>query len=186
MFNHNKVSPIRKYMRSRNAHNIVNVIGKQYPRAWEAVRSSWSVVDSSSEGVVHCSMISKVYSGVDLERLIHSTAGKEEFTITDNILIADKTCNVVEILWHFDSDKRVDVIHDNLISIVSETSGTILLMEVNANVRKDFSVWKGAHEVFGYSCISKLKNKIEDVFTVKVILHADCENVEVSTRFYFA
>ena len=167
MFNHNRHTPTRKYMRSRQAHNVVHVTTSTYATKWDDVRHSWRV-DASEQGAVR--MYSTVYQGVELCRSIKWIDGLDGFEVTDEITVLDGRSHDVDVLWHLDSNKLLELDSENNFMVKSALTGQVLSMDIIDEQRFETVCWTGESIAHGLSVISRKKNQLEDTTTIKIKL----------------
>lgn len=185
MYNHNRAAPIRKYMRSRSAHNVVHIANKKYPTKWDLVRDSWNLDFTENSDVLTSVLTSNIYQDIELRRQIDCVLGVENFEVTDTITLPENASEKVEIFWHFDSNKFLEIIDANKILVRSNQSAHCMLVEIESNTNIEIVYWKGQHPVNGMSVISRTKNKSDDTYTVKLILNNVSGICNVVTKFRF-
>jgi hypothetical protein len=185
MFNHNRSSPVRKYMRSRQAHNVVHVTTASYASVWQEVKESWHLEAECASEPMFSVLHSNVYQGVELSRRISWEDGNDSFQVIDEIKVREDDTHDVEIIWHFDSNKSLIVENDNSFIIHSEDSQNKLRLSVTHDQEFEYAVWKGTSPQHGMSLVSKKKNVVEDSLTLKIIFRQVSGNRRVQFGFSF-
>lgn len=185
MFNHNRSSPVRKYMRSRQAHNVVNILTVPYASDWQEVKTSWHLDAGGTSERMFSALHSKVYKGVELCRTIYWEDGKDGFQVIDDIGVQEGDVHDVEVIWHFDSNKSITVENENTFIIHSSGSQNKLRLSLIHEQAFEYVSWKGNSPQHGMSHVSRKKNIVEDSLTLKMVFRKVSGNKKVEFIFSF-
>ena len=157
MYNYNKNDIIRKYVRSKMAHNVVVVDGVQY-KPWESIKSEWALtekcLDSGKQAIDFC------FSGFD--HVIKSRRVKFDgpsIEVNDIVRISDGNSRPVRVLWHIDADKQIIALNHSEIEIRSTKTRRNLKLKIHSNLQFRISVKSGVSGQRVFSVTSDIANK---------------------------
>lgn len=151
--NYMENSPERIYMRSREAHNVPEVIGASYKNSYRSIFSSWNMENNSySQFNPKVSAINNCYENIALKRTLSIDFEKIEFSIKDFFENLQKLNNTIIFNFHVPIDKKI-IFHKEYISIVGKTK--ILNMEIYSDKNFFFYLNTGRDKDNIYSITSK-------------------------------
>lgn len=168
MYNYNKNDPIRKYVRSREAHNVVVVDGAVY-RKWDEIRSSWVLNEGRS--VTGAGVVDFSFAGMqDLLTNRRIEFDGTEIKVRDTVRCLDARSRAAKVLWHVGQDKQVLVDDDRKgVTIRSRTSKRRMRIGVAANCNLDITVRSGVTNGVVNAVSSELANKFVPARVIEFI-----------------
>lgn len=184
MYNYNKNDPIRKYVRSRQAHNVVVVDGAVY-RKWDEIRSSWVL----HEGRSATGAEAVDFSFAGMQDLL--TNRRVEFdgaaiNVRDTVRCLDARPRTAKVLWHVGQDKQVLVDDEGMgVTVRSRTSKRCMRIVAAADCAFDIAVRSGVTNGVVNAVSSDLVNK----FVPARVIEFTCRPVaaaNIETRISFA
>ncbi|MFE0838844.1 heparinase II/III domain-containing protein [Achromobacter insolitus] len=160
MYNYNQNDPIRKYVRSRYAHNIVVVDGTLYKKDWQELKNSWTLLDERLTGSNNQTTFTfHGLVGVSTERTTQFEP--KRITVKDTIVSTDGEARVARTLWHVDDRKTVEVIDSNRVLVRSrKTSGSMMISSQGATV-ENIVIRRGISGARVHSITSDNANRYE-------------------------
>ncbi|HBM16695.1 MAG TPA: hypothetical protein DD381_10195 [Lentisphaeria bacterium] len=168
LYNHNLSSPIRNYMRSRFAHNIVH-FGNNNDGSSHSYRKvkKTSIVQSvlteyvDKQDSIFINLKFCNYPKAIITRSVKFDKEKKIVTVTDDINASRWKYKKAYILWHFDSNKTISAIDYNKILATSSDTGNICQIRIESknDLKTNVKFGKNGSEIF--SLISKIKDKFE-------------------------
>ncbi len=183
MYNYNNSDPVRRYMRSRRAHNVAIVDGAKYV-PWQSLKSSWNLRDDSS---IHPDGSPKVVSfsflGFESLSLLRRVAfSGESIRVMDRVRSLDGVSRKSRLIWHFDKSKIIQIVDSKCILIKSSISD--ICMKMTFDLDTEISVSSGLIGSRVASVVSEVANKFTESQIVEVILPISA-SIEVSTQIDF-
>lgn len=176
MFGYEKDSPIRQYMRSRAAHNVVVL-----DRPLEEIRSAdpkavWAVLASSDDpGAPFVTLRSSAYPGALLERRVSLTR-RRTVRVEDTISVLDGRPVTAQLLWHVPADKTVEVLGPAEVLVRSTRTARVMRLCVRGDLPDNVKVRAGVNQGRVWSVVSHAANEHQAsqviVFTVSGRQHA--------------
>ena len=129
-YNYAERTPERRYMRSREAHNVPIISpDAEYVPHFEDRFKSWTISDwNDSDDAPFVKMDFSVMEKVRHSRTVRYFPKEERIHIEDDFFCTDGLEREVTLLWHTPADKRIDIADGRSASIASRR-GTKLLLE---------------------------------------------------------
>ncbi|PQZ64940.1 hypothetical protein CQ050_18030 [Achromobacter sp. MYb9] len=158
MYNYNHGDPIRKYVRSRFAHNVAILDGTAYKKNWPELKNSWTLIDERLTGTNNQStMTFHGLVGASTERTTQFEPRR--LTVTDSLVCLDGTPRTARMLWHVDNQKDIEVIDKSTVRVRSRKSGTIMTITTTGDTLGTISVRGGISGTKVVSVSSDRANK---------------------------
>lgn len=182
LYNYSGKDPIRRYMRSRAAHNIPLVSDAGYDADFEHRLSAWEVTaydESSSSPFIDMTL--NVLPQVAHKRRVALNAVQQELTVVERFHCNDAQPREVILQWHFPQDKKISLQGNR--AIISSVTGSQLLMEIQGAQPDSLSVVSGWKEERVFSAFSTKANQLESSQLLRVVF-APSSSLEVTTRFH--
>lgn len=173
MYNYNKSDPIRRYVRSRDAHNVAIVDGARY-KPWEEIKNGWWLVDERP----HTGEQALTFSFSGFEDLVmnrHIAFEHAFIRVRDIIRSTDGQARGVKLLWHVDAHKNIETVGTQ-VRVTSKLSNRCMLMDFKSDVPLNISVKCGVAGSKVYSVVSTLANKYVASQVIEIGLPAQTEN----------
>lgn len=172
LYNYINADPIRKYMRSRHAHNVPIISNSQYDRDFKHRVHNWQLSSTEDNHKLRIEAAHQVLSGVDCKRSIifeNHTSNKElfDFCIEDTIKSLDKKNRDIALYWHIPRDKSISIEDDKSITISSITSQYLLKLSLSEAADKVYVI-QGIQDKKVSSCVSKKFGVIEDSYCLAI------------------
>lgn len=181
LYNYIAKDPVRKYMRSRAAHNVPLISNTSYSSDFEHRLSSWSVTGfSEAVSQPYVNMKIEVLSQVVHERRVTFDARTKIVGVEDKITANDDQVRNITFQWHFPKDKAISL-EDGQVVVTSAT-GNRLRIQFEGDTPNAFSVAKGRKEDRVFSCISYKANLVEPSQVLRVLFE---ERAVVAVTTYF-
>lgn len=124
--------PLRRYMRSKWAHNVPVVHGPAARRwSWEAPHAVLPIKRLSSQavGVTAVRGMSHTYPGHVAMRDLQVNAQEREFTVTDSLIQTQKPVRKRYLsLWHVPADKDIEI-EGQTVRVHSRQSGQVMIID---------------------------------------------------------
>ncbi len=184
LYNYSGKDPVRRYMRSRAAHNIPLVSEADYAAEFEHRLSAWEVTaydDSSSFPFVEMAL--NVLPQVEHQRRVALNTAQHELSVVDRFHCDDAQPREVILQWHFPQDKQISIQGNR--AIISSATGSQLLMEIQGAQPDSLSVVKGWKGERVFSAFSAKANQFESSQLLRVVF-APSNALEVTTRFHLS
>lgn len=184
LYNYDNSDPVRRYMRSRSAHNIPLVSHAGYAKEFEHRLRAWRVTDFAEDPLYpFVEMIIEVMEPVVHRRRVSFDAKTAVVEILDDISAKDDELRNITLQWHFPQDKKL-VVKDNRVLIHSPL-GNSLRIEFEGDSPDRLSVVSGRKGDRVLSCISYKANQVEPSQLLKVLFQGR-RALNVVTRFAFS
>jgi hypothetical protein len=182
MFNYDKTSPIRLYMRSRQAHNTT-VLNRPLadPRS-RTPKDSWHVLaHSEADAAPFVEASSRAYAGADIVRRV-SLRGGRAFQVDDTIVATDGSPVDASFLWHVPADKRVEILGAAEVLVHSGTSRQAMRIRVHGDLLDQVECRSGTTKAQVWSVVSRLANTQE---ASQVLVFTANRRSRIGVRFEF-
>ncbi|MGY1425769.1 heparinase II/III domain-containing protein [Lysobacter sp. A289] len=130
-YNYAEQDPLRKYMRSKWAHNVPVAPGRAADKwEWTAPHAVLPILRLPSiPGVGSVRGVSHSYPGHVAMRDLHVNPGAREFTVVDSLVQSGKPVRRNYLsLWHVPGDKKIRIA-DQQVTLESEASGKRLVID---------------------------------------------------------
>lgn len=181
LYNYNNSDAVRKYMRSRVAHNVPLVTYAAYDKSFDHRLHAWSVTSySEAEKNPYVDMALGVLVPVVHNRRVEFDADQKVVVVMDSISSNDHQRRTVTFQWHFPADKNIVVEGDGV--IITSQTGNKLLIDFEGERPDQVSVVGGVKGDRVYSCISYVANKYESSQCLRVVF-LERASLLISTRF---
>jgi len=184
LYNYSGKDSVRRYMRSRAAHNIPLVSDADYDADFGHRLSAWEVTafdDSPSFPFVEMAL--NVLPQVDHQRRVGLKAAQHELSVVDRFHCDDTQPREVTLQWHFPQDKQISIQGNR--AIISSATGSQLLMEIQGAQPDSLSVVKGWKGERVFSAFSVKANQLESSQLLRVV-YTLSNSLEVTTRFHLS
>lgn len=184
MFNYDSQSPIRQYMQSREAHNVVIVNGPLSEVGRSNPRKTWTVLASSEDSVQpFMSTRNEAYSDIVLDRRV-SLQGDRRFSVEDMIWLKEGSPIDVTLLWHVPGDKQVEVLSPTEVRVRSGHTRCAMRMRVRGEIPDTVAVKAGIEAGKVWSVVSTVANAFQPS-QVLVFAFAGRRHANIRTEFCF-
>ena len=185
MYNHNNTDSIRKYMRSRLAHNVPLISNTKYDSDFSHRVNNWEVIDfSEDENNPNVKIKLKVLENVIHNRNINLHTQDKVINIDDIFEFEDNQSRDITLQWHIPVDKTITISESlNQVSIVSKTGNTLIL-DIIGDTPDKIYIQKGINKDKVISVVSHISNSYVDSQVLK-ILFAKKSLLKVSSKFTF-
>ncbi len=168
LYNYVNNDPVRKYMRSRLAHNVPIIENTRYSESFENRLASWKVLSSSEdEHKPYVSMQIGVLDGISQVRKVLFDKAATSLQVVDTIQSDDIFERNYTLLWHVPSDKKINI-DDGLISI-SAQDGKRMEISFRGDAPDNISFATGIRKDRVLSCISYKANSYESSQIIRVL-----------------
>nr|WP_248287567.1 MULTISPECIES: heparinase II/III family protein [Chromohalobacter] len=183
LYNYINKDPVRKYMRSRLAHNVPMISHASYDKEFEHRLNAWEVThyDDNPPKPYVCMRIG-VMAPVLHERRVDFDSFAKLVKVSDNFEGNDEKLRNVTLQWHFPKDKKI-IVEDGRVQVVSPV-GNRLYIEFEGAVPDNISVVKGVKGERVFSCFSYKANTFEPSQSLRV-LFKERAVLKVATVFEF-
>jgi len=183
LYNYISKDPVRKYMRTRAAHNVPMISHASYDKEFEHRLRSWKVIASSEAlSIPSLSMKLDVLPPVSHERRVDFDGESKVVEVRDQVTAVDDQLRNITLQWHFPIDKTI-IIEGNQV-VVTSLTGNQLRIGFRGETPDSLSVVKGQREGRVFSCISYTASQVEPSQLLRVYFK-DRVGLEVITRFTF-
>lgn len=162
LFNYNEASPVRQYMRSRDAHNVLLVEDRQAldPRSREP-RAAWKVLAHSDNAALpYLQMRHDLYPGIEQLRQV-SLSRRRCLRVEDIAVSTDGAPFDAAVLWHVPLDKQVSLVSASEVLVSSKRSGRVMRIRVQGDLPDNVEVHRGIVRGRVRSVVSKAANSQE-------------------------
>lgn len=169
LYNYNQTDVVRKYMRSRQAHNVALISNASYSKDFEHRMKNWRIsAFDDSDDFPFVEMDLQVLKPVRQLRRVSFNRKKVMLTVTDDFFMQDDLARDVTLLWHVPLDKRINVLIDGSVRIMSK-SGNCLLLNVAGEKPDSVVVRKGIIGDRVLSCVSTKTNQYHDSQVIQLL-----------------
>ncbi|WP_167470101.1 heparinase II/III family protein [Vreelandella andesensis] len=184
LYNYSGKDPVRRYMRSRSAHNIPLVSDAGYDADFEHRLSAWEVTTfDDSPSLPFVEMALNVLPQVAHKRRVALDSALHELSVVDQFHCNDGQPREVILQWHFPQDKQISIQGNR--AIISSATGSQLLMDIQGAQPDSLSVVKGRQGERVFSAFSAKANQFESSQLLRVVF-APSSALEVTSRFHLA
>lgn len=162
LFNYNEASPVRQYMRSRNAHNVLLIEDRQPldSRSREP-RAAWKVLAHSDNAAQpYLQMRHELYPGIEQLRQV-SLSRRRCLRVEDIAVSTDGTPFDAAVLWHVPLDKQVHLTGPGEVLVSSKRSGRVMRIRVQGDLPDNVELHRGVVRGRIRSVVSKAANSQE-------------------------
>lgn len=182
MFNYEPKSPIRKYMRSRAAHNVVMVTQTNTVRDSNNLRSAWRTLSWSDDPLdAHFEAECLMYEHVRLVRRVQLTGN--ELRVSDQVSMTDGVARDVILAWHIPQDKSVQVFEGGQVDVTSR-SGRSMVVRMSGDPIDQCIVRSGEKDGTVISVVSVAANQYQPSKLLRVVA-AKRTSFSLQTTFAF-
>lgn len=183
MYSYNESDPVRKYMRSRQGHNVPAIAEAYYPKEFERRSGGWRV-GSYSEASLSPSLTMhlNVMPPVTHRRDVTLDSICKVVGVSDRISAEDERLRDICLQWHFPKDKRI-IIDKETVKVIGPT-GNKLTIVIEGEVPDAVFVVRGCGDDGVASCISYTANQVEASQLLRVVFKRR-RQVGVNSRFVF-
>lgn len=172
LYNYNQTDLIRKYMRSRQAHNVAVISNSSYPAEFKKRLSGWNISNfDESDNFPFVEIDIRVLEQIRQIRRVSLNNEKSMVTVDDDFLMQDGVARDVTLLWHVPLDKVIKIVGDGSVKIFGKT-GISLSLNVMGDRPDEVLVRKGVTGSQVFSCISLKSNKYQDSQVIQVVFKA--------------
>lgn len=184
MYNHNQSSPVRKYMRSRIAHNVVHVADAKYVSSWDEIKSAWKVIEYG-ENANSCFIDSElnIYQNIVIKRRVEFYRDRSELELIDSVQCLDGIPRHFYFYWHIDSGKQIERSGEKNVCVTSIVSGKKLDLSFESDSAISIHIGSGDANGRIASLVSKVKNKYEASHLVRVSSSQKLTSLACVSRF---
>ena len=164
-YNYSERDPIRRYMRSKWAHNVP-VIREPVRRRWDWKAPPMSLpmfaLPTSPEGT-GVRAVTHSYPGHVVTRDLRVAAGKQTFSVVDTVVQVESVERRRYLsLWHVPADKDVRI-EDQSVFIASQRTGRTLIIENVGRKANNISLIDAGLDGVEGAVMSCVSNKLEPV-----------------------
>ncbi|MEA1989901.1 MAG: heparinase II/III family protein [Pseudomonadota bacterium] len=187
LYNFINKDPIRKYMRSRAAHNVPAVSDTHYPKEFEDRLTAWKVLRFSEDEIKpFIEMQLDVLEPVRQVRKVEFDSFDKVLTIND--LIAPLEDNDQQLRnfmfnWHIPQDKKIKIEGDRV--FVTSPSGQLMKVTMSGCQADNVSVAKGEKDDRVFSYISYKANQVESSQVLRFWFKGH-RTLDISFKFDFS
>ncbi|MDW5378857.1 heparinase II/III family protein [Halomonas sp. HP20-15] len=183
LYNYINKDPMRRYMRSRQAHNVPIISDTSYAKEFEHRLRAWKVLDyDEAPSAPFVNMQLNMLEQVKHNRVISFDAENTFLEVQDNIESKDHKKHNILLQWHIPVNKNV-AIGENKVEVRS-ASGSALSVEFVGDVPDSISIAKGKKENKILSYVSYKANRAEPSQVLRV-LFKERVTLSVNTHFTF-
>lgn len=183
LYNYINADPVRKYMRSRIAHNVPLISHANYHQEFEHRLGAWQVTAYSQDALrPFVEMKLEVLTPVVHKRRVDFDAESYVMSVHDDFSANDGQPRNVTLQWHIPKDKEILI--DGKTIFVSSFKGNKLRIEFGDDLPDQLSLVSGIKNERVLSCISYKANEVEASQLLRVSFLARSD-FKVATYFYF-
>lgn len=182
MYNYNENTPIRKYMRSRQAHNIPLISNSFYNtdfnhrlKSWKITR--WDICNDKPYVMIDINVLVNIHQ----KRSLFYNKILKRIVIIDSFYMTDNIKREIKILWHFPMDKKISIKNNRTIEITSKSNNKLT---IDINHPAEISIFQGEKNNRIYSYVSWKKNTYEDSQVI-VLNFGYHEKISIKSKFTF-
>lgn len=183
LYNYINADPVRKYMRSRTAHNVPLISHASYDKEFEHRLRAWQVTgydEAAPRPFVEMKL--EVMPPVVHRRRVEFDAEALMVAVQDAVSAEDGQLRNITLQWHFPRDKTIVIEGDSV--VVSSTTGNRMTISFERNLPDRLAVAAGQKNERVFSCISYKANQVEPSQLLQVVF-AERADLDVTTRFTF-
>lgn len=194
LYNYNQKDPIRRYMRSRYAHNVPVISMSKYAEEFEHRVNNWCISDFSEDDEnPYVSMNINVLKSIEIDslkqtqddifhnRTVSYSRELKTLTVEDNISLPSKASRNIDFLWHIPKDKRIYISNSNI--LIKDDSGISLSLKIVSKDPSRVSLLKGDEDKKFKSFTSIKANTYEES---KVIVISFKPELSLNSSFIFS
>ncbi|MCV3345715.1 heparinase II/III family protein [Campylobacter lari] len=168
LYNHNNTDPIRKYMRSRMAHNIPLISNANYDIDFDHRSNAWKILDYSTDKIKPwCKIELKVLKNIIHHRTISMNFLDSSFDIEDEIIMEDGLERDVTMQWHIPLDKHIIISGTNLVTIKGKNQ--YMRLNIKHAMPNEIFTRKGIKNERVFSVISLKPNVYHDSYVLRYV-----------------
>jgi hypothetical protein len=183
LFNYNNKDPLRKYMRSRAAHNVPLISHCSYSEDFEHRLRAWQVTSyDEAPQRPFVEMKLEVMPPVVHERRVDFDSQTQVLEVRDVVFADDNQSRNINFQWHFPKDKSI-LIEGNTV-LVNSPKGNRLRINFDGEAPDRLLVVSGRKDDRVFSCISYKANHWEPSQLLQVI-YQERKALTVTTRMNF-
>ncbi|MDP5189004.1 heparinase II/III family protein [Rheinheimera baltica] len=157
LYNYNEDSDMRRYVRSRQAHNVVLFTDSDYSPDKNHRLSNWRITNySENDSNPFVDMEINVIENIHQRRIVNFNALTSELSINDFISSNNGNEEDMIIQWHFPEDKKIDITEEEI--SISSTTGNKMTLKITGDKPDKIDVIKGIIGDTIYSCQSCTSN----------------------------
>lgn len=183
MYCYKNPDPMRKYFRSRNAHNIPLIATAMYNPDPDAKFTQWSMAGQGINDICKINMRFDFFHNFTYIRNIEYRKNYLSFKVIDEISGVNITEQHISFNWHIPTDKKIEI-KKNKIYISSLKTGRILTLHLEELENFEVKIFKGQKEDKIYSCVSWSRFKYEDSICLRIKTHGKLP-LKCITNFQF-
>jgi len=183
LYNYINTDPVRKYMRSRTAHNVPLISHASYDKDFEHRLRAWQVTaydEAAPRPFV--AMKLEVMPPVIHTRRVDFDAEALVVAVQDAVSAEDGLLRNITLQWHFPKDKTIVIEGDSV--VVSSATGNRMTISFEDDLPDRLAVAAGRKNERVFSCISYKANQVEPSQLLQVVF-AERAGLDVTTRFTF-
>ena len=183
LYNYINADPVRKYMRSRAAHNVPLISHASYDKEFEHRLGAWQVTaydEAPPRPFVEMKL--DVMPPVLHTRRVDFDAEAHVVAVQDVLRAYDDQLRNFTLQWHLPKDKTI-VIDANTV-VVSSPTGNRLMINFDGDLPDRLAVVAGRKNERVFSCISYKANQVESSQLLQVVF-VQRSGIRVTTRFTF-
>lgn len=170
MFGYDSHSPIRQYMRSRAAHNVV-LLDRPFAEHADPA-ASWQVLAWNEQAArPFATVLNRLYTGATLLRCV-SIQGSRGFRVEDTVSADDGKPVDPAVLWHVPADKQVQVTGPSEVLVSSKRTRHAMRIGVQGDLPDNVEIHRGIVKGKVRSVVSKTANSQEPSQVVVFRAHA--------------
>jgi len=183
LYNYNNNDLVRKYMRSRAAHNVPIISNASYAPEFEHRLRSWQVTAYDEVAPLpFIEMKIEVMQPVVHFRRVSFDAKSRMVEVQDSITAKDNKSRTISLQWHFPKDKTIIIKGSSV--MVSSATGNLLRIGIDGDAPDRLSVVSDRKGDRVLSCISKKFNQVEPTQLLQIV-YEERTSLQVKTRFSF-
>ncbi|ECQ7396360.1 hypothetical protein FW580_05195 [Campylobacter coli] len=168
LYSHNISDPIRKYMRSRMAHNIPLITNANYDIEFNHRINAWKVLDYSTDKIKPwCKIELKVLRNIIHHRTISMNFLDNSFDIEDEIIMEDGLERDVTMQWHIPLDKHIIISGTNLVTIKGRSQ--CMCLNIKHAIPDEIFTRRGIKNERVFSVISLKPNVYHDSYVLRYV-----------------
>lgn len=162
LFNYDKASPVRQYMRSREAHNVLMIDDRVAfdPRSRDP-RAAWKVLAHSEDPAMpYLQMRHELYPGIEQLRRV-SLYRRRCLRVVDVAVATDGAPFDARVLWHVPLDKKVHLIGPGEAIVSSKRNRRVMRIGVQGDLPDNVELHRGIVKGRVRSVVSNAANSHE-------------------------
>lgn len=182
-YNYDNYDKIRKYVRSRAAHNLPCIYGINDSYAEDRKFSEWKIIDfSEDEYIPFITIINSFYKNIIIKRNLIFYSDKNKFIINDLIENNTEDTHIVHFYFHVPSDKTIRFNNNNIIII---SMNKILVLSINSSEIFNIIIKKGKDKNNNIKSItSKVKYEYTSSYCIDILFKLK-NTIKTSFEFNF-